>query len=114
MSLFVNGELRKTKKFEEGSLPLIQVVNDEIVLAEGELNLTILNENLETKKIFKYKMYGNESDSSDSSGSSTMSDDGVYYPDSISGNETFIAVAKNYKAFFYRRLGGNEPKVRQT
>ena len=111
MSLFINGELRKTKKFGEDCLSLIQNVNDEIVLAAGELNLTILNENLETKKTFKYETYEYETDSSDSSG---LSVDFMPALNSISGNETFIAVANKYKVFFHRRLVGNQPKVRQT
>ena len=106
MSLFINGELSKTKKFGEDCLSLIQNVNDEIVLAAGELNLTILNENLETKKTFQYK------DETDFSDSSDLTVDFMPYLDSISGNETFIAVANNYNVLFFRRLGGNQPKVR--
>ena len=98
MSLFINGELRKTKKFGEDCLSLIQHVNDEIVLATGELNLTILNENLETKKIFKLAKKMN-----------------LYCDwnnDSMSGNEDFIAVGYDNYVSCYRRHGVMEPMVR--
>ena len=51
MSLFINGEVRKTKQFPRCWIPAIACVNGEIIHADGENNLLVLNENLETKRV---------------------------------------------------------------
>ena len=97
MTLFINGERRKTKQIEGESF-MVQCINGEIVTSGTELNLTILNENLETKKIFKLAKKMN-----------------LYCDwnnDSMSGNEDFIAVGYDNYVSCYRRHGVMEPMVR--
>ena len=97
MYLFEDGELKNRGKFGGFDI-LIQVINDEIVLATGTKLLIILDENFDHKKIFNGEDIKN-----------LKTDD---YPDSFSGNETFIAVSVGTKVRCYRRNGDTESFVR--
>ena len=97
VSVFINGELRKTRNFEK-HIFVVQCVNGEIMLMGSDPNLIIVNENLETKKIF------NLADGISLAYSSNN--------DSISGNTTFIAVGNENYVSCYRRHGVMEPMVR--
>ena len=92
--MFVDGELKKTKKFD-GKVPLVGYINGEIVVATKNGKLTILNENLDIKKEF-------------TAGAITKLDD----PQSLSGNETFIAFG-NFDGVvrYYKRNGDKNPTV---
>ena len=95
MCIFVDGELKKTKVFE-GKAPLVGFINGEIVVATANGKLTIMNENLDTKKEF-------------TAGAITEISD----PWSLAGNEMFIAVG-NFGGVvrYYERNGDKNPMVR--
>ena len=95
--LFENGELKKSRKFEGFSFG-VQFINEEIVLATETKLLSILDENLDRKKTFNGEDIEN------------LETDG--YPDSFSGNKTFIAVGLRTKVRYYRRNGDTESFVR--
>ena len=96
MTVFTNGERRKTRKFEEG-INMVKCINGEIMLSAGDPNLIIVNEELETKKSFKL---AEEIDFSNTTNN-----------DSMSCNETFIAVGYENYVSCYRRRGSMEPMV---
>ena len=100
MSLFINGEVRKTKQFTDGWLPVIACVNGEIIYADGENNLIVLDENLETKRVLNpEKEY----------------DPNVHsFFSLITGNEAFIAGVDQHEVRCYWRHGGREPMVIQS
>ena len=91
--------MKKTKQFPQCWLPVIASVNGEIVHADGENNLTVLDESLETKRLLNP---GREFDP----------DIHTFY-DSISGSETVIAAVDQHEVYCYWRHGGREPMVRQ-
>ena len=98
VSLFINGEVKKTKQFTDGWLPVIACVNGETIYADGENNLLVLNENLETKRVLNPE---NEFDPE------------LHTYFIITGNEAFIAAATQHEVRCYWRHGGREPMVRQ-
>ena len=79
---------------------MIACVNGEIVHADGENNLLVLNEKLETKRV--------------------LNPEKEFDPDIhnfftlITGNEAFIAAAAQHEVRCYWRHGGREPMVRQS
>ena len=84
-----------TKNFDAKN-PLVGYINGEIVVATQNGKLTILNENLDIKKEF-------------TAGAITKLDN----PQSLSGNETFIAFG-NFAGVvrYYKRNGDKNPTVR--
>ena len=99
VSLFINGEVRKTKQFPNYWLPVIASVNGEIIHADGENNLTVLDENLETKRVLNPgKKFDPDTDN---------------YFDFICGSESLIAASDDNEVSCCWRHGGREPIVRQ-
>ena len=99
VSLFINGEVTKTKQFPHCWPPVIAYINGEIIHADGENNLQVLNENLETKTVLNT--------------AKEFDPEVCSYFDFIAGSETIIAAFDEYKVSCFWRHGGREPKVRQ-
>ena len=72
---------------------MVKFINGEIVVASTKGNLVVLNQNLEIVKKFDGTLYRD--------------------PQSISGNETFIAFGDLAGVVrYYKRAGDKEPEVR--